>query len=346
MPCTSHLHPALSFPNRTLPLRIYSPSDRRGAGRTRQGRRPRGVWHAGRSLPARGRARGARGRRTRPMRLKTSRRRCFCGPFGASAASAARRASRPGCWPSPGGRRCRTGARSRRACGGSSRPTTTTRSIRRRPAGCQDQALADLELQRAVARGVRTLPAKYREALMLFCNRRPHVRRDEPGARSAGRHVEVARLGGAPASQTEARAAGSDEVSDPIDEALKAMAHAEASRRFLRRKSAHGSRLATRIAAHGGPGSPRRAQHVALVAALGWLARPTPQHGAVPVSTSAARQSRHLSRRRRLSSAPGIDRPAGADTSGVRVARAARTGQDNALDEKRSRSGAGAVVAA
>ena len=31
-----------------------------------------------------------------------------------------------------------------------------------------DQALADLELRRAVARGVRTLPAKYREALMLF----------------------------------------------------------------------------------------------------------------------------------------------------------------------------------
>lgn len=31
----------------------------------------------------------------------------------------------------------------------------------------QDQALADLELQRSVARVVRTLPAKYREALML-----------------------------------------------------------------------------------------------------------------------------------------------------------------------------------
>jgi RNA polymerase sigma-70 factor (ECF subfamily) len=32
----------------------------------------------------------------------------------------------------------------------------------------QDQALADVELQRSVARVVRTLPAKYREALMLF----------------------------------------------------------------------------------------------------------------------------------------------------------------------------------
>ena len=32
----------------------------------------------------------------------------------------------------------------------------------------QDKALADLELQRSVARAVRSLPAKYREALMLF----------------------------------------------------------------------------------------------------------------------------------------------------------------------------------
>jgi RNA polymerase sigma-70 factor (ECF subfamily) len=32
----------------------------------------------------------------------------------------------------------------------------------------QDQVLADVELQRTVARLVRTLPAKYREALMLF----------------------------------------------------------------------------------------------------------------------------------------------------------------------------------
>jgi RNA polymerase sigma-70 factor (ECF subfamily) len=32
----------------------------------------------------------------------------------------------------------------------------------------QDQALADIELRRAVARVVRALPAKYREALMLF----------------------------------------------------------------------------------------------------------------------------------------------------------------------------------
>ena len=37
-----------------------------------------------------------------------------------------------------------------------------------RLAGSQDQALADVELRRAMARVVRALPAKYREALMLF----------------------------------------------------------------------------------------------------------------------------------------------------------------------------------
>ena len=39
----------------------------------------------------------------------------------------------------------------------------------------QDQALADIELRRAVARVVRALPAKYREALM-FCLRQATTR--------------------------------------------------------------------------------------------------------------------------------------------------------------------------